>query len=122
DCVAALEVTLFGLGRPLPVLDCHPPLAAPGTGDVDPVDSVDAAGRFLIDRVLHDDVAVRNQHARSRLVELGQLVAQPVLDVVGVDPVVHDVEGGIEAGRYAAHVRVGDHEAGPLVGRQGLED
>src|SRR5437868_12202305 len=91
DCVAALEVPLVGLRLPLPVLDRDAPAAAPGAGDLDPVDAVDPLCRVLVDGVLHDDVAVRDQHPGRRLVDLGQLVAQPVLDVVGVDPVVHDV-------------------------------
>src|SRR5207248_6976700 len=54
DRVAALEVAFLRLRRPLPVLDRDPPLAAPATRDLHPVNDVDAPGGFLVDRVLHD--------------------------------------------------------------------
>ena len=46
----------------------------------------------------------------------------PCADVPGVHAVVHQLAGGVEERRHRAHVGVGDHQAGPVVGAERLED
>src|SRR5713226_9078905 len=90
--VTAFEVAGFGLRRPRAVLDTNSPLAAPGSGDVDPVREVLPGGLLLVHLVLPEDEGEGQDQTGRRLLDGGQLVAEPVLDVVRVNAVVHDLE------------------------------
>src|SRR5712691_3074670 len=119
--VAALEVSLLRLISDLAVLDRGPPLAAPGAADVNPVLHVDVLGLVLVDRGAPENECERQNKTRARLVDVRELVAEAVLDVVAVDGVIHDLEGGLFPCRPATAVRVHDGEAPPLVGRERVE-
>ncbi len=116
--VDAFEVAFLRCRRPLPILDGDSPLAAPRPIDLKAIREVEALGVLLVDRVLPEHEGVGQDQARGRLVDRGQLVSQPVLDVVRVDTVVHDLERAAETRRHRARERVIDQEAGPLFRRQ----
>src|SRR5258707_777292 len=103
--VAALEVSLFRLICELAVFESAAPLAAPRPRDVDPISDVDALGPLLVDGALPEDESERHDKAGARLVDGGQLVAEPVLDVIRVNPVIHDLKCGIRASRCWSAVR-----------------
>src|SRR5207244_13432980 len=115
--LTALEVAALRLRRPRAVLHSGAPLAAPRPVDLDPVGEVLALRRRLVDRVLPEDERERPDQAGCRLVDRGELVAEPVLDVIRVNSVVHDLECAVEAGRYWPRERVSDEKARPLLWR-----
>src|SRR5438132_10453236 len=120
--VAAFEIAALWLSRPSAVLHRGAPLAAPRPVDLDPVGEVLALRRLLVDRVLPEDERERPDQAGCRLVDRGELVAEPVLDVIRVNSVVHDLECAVEAGRYWTRERVIDEKTRPLLWRQVVED
>src|SRR5207244_7323625 len=79
--LTALEVAALRLRRPRAVLHGGAPLASPRPVDLDPVGEVLALRRLLVDRVLPEDERERPDQAGCRLVDRGELVAQPVLAV-----------------------------------------
>src|SRR6266508_5108300 len=97
--VASLEVAALRLRRPGPVLDGGAPLASPRSIDLDAVCEDLVCSDLLVDRVLPEHESKRQDQAGGRLVDGGELVAQPVLDVVRVNAVVHDLKGRVEACR-----------------------
>src|SRR2546429_612715 len=80
--VAALEVAALRLGRPCAVLHSGAPLASPRSVDLDPICEVLALRDLLVDRVLPEHECVRQDQAARGLVDRGELVAEPVLDVI----------------------------------------
>ena len=99
QCAATLEVAGFGLRRPLTILDGCAPLAAPGAFDFDPVLRIQSCGNLLVDGVDPENEGKRQDQACSRLVDCRELVAKPVLDVLRVNAVIHDLERPIKARR-----------------------
>src|SRR5207244_223945 len=68
------------------------------------------------------DYGVHPYDIEFGLVDRGELVAEPVLDVVRVNSLVPYSECVVEAGRYWTRERVIDEKARPLLRRQVVED
>src|SRR5437879_8163340 len=71
--VAALEVALLRLGRPLSILHSRTPLAAPRTEDVDRVRQLFAFRRLLIHRVLPEHESEWQDQTGRSLVDCREL-------------------------------------------------
>src|SRR6266700_1156929 len=106
----------------LTVFNCSAPLTTPFAIDDDAEYSIYAFGRFLLYRVLHDDKHVRHKDTGSALIELSSFISKAPLHVPGVNTIVDDLEGGIEAGWYRAHVGMRDGGAHPLFRGEGIEN
>src|SRR6266849_3794337 len=119
--IAPLEVSFLGLRGPLSVLDGDAPFAAPRTFRFDSVLSVHSRRHLLVDRVHPENEGVGQDEPGGGLVDGRQLVAEAVLDVIGVDAVVHDLEGAVETGRDRSGERVIHHESRPLFRRERIE-
>src|SRR5947208_9545162 len=100
----------------LTIFDRHMPEAAPWAIHLDAEGEILISGYLLIYSILHQNEHVGDDDPGRALVEFALLIAKAPLHIPGVNPVVHDVKSGIEAGGERTHIGMGDYKVGPLIG------
>src|SRR6266487_480146 len=104
------------------IFDGHTPLAAPFTVNLYPKDDIQALDRFLIDGILHNHKHKWHKHASRAFIQFPLLVTKPPLHIPCMDAVIHHMESGIKECWERPHIGMGNHEAAPLFGCQGIKD
>src|SRR3989442_295111 len=121
DGLHAIKIVGWCIGV-LTIFHPYTPLTTPFAINDDAELNIYAFDRFLVHGDLHENEHVGHEYASCTLVEPGIFLAQAPFHIPGVYAIVHDMEGGIEEGWQRTHVGMGDVEASPLFGCEGVEN